>query len=76
MLDVASPKVDNDVLGFVDVQQKVVVCTPNGHEVDLPPVLGLVSLVDETHQIYVVRKLHIRLTASLQELEVGEQSHH
>lgn len=58
VLGVASPEVNNHLLGLVDVQQEVVVSAPRGQKVDLLPVVGLVVLGDETHQSCVVRKLH------------------
>ena len=54
----ASLEVNNNLLGFADIQQEVVVSAPHGQKVDLLPVEGLVVLGDETHQSCIVRKLH------------------
>ena len=58
VLGVASPEVDNNLLGLADIQQKVVVFAPRGQKIDLLPVVSLVALSDETHQSCVVCKLH------------------
>lgn len=53
---VTSPEVNNNLFGFSDVQQEVVVSATCGQKV--LPVVSLVSLGDETHQSCVVRKLN------------------
>ena len=55
---VASAEVNNNLLGFADIQQEVVVSVPRGQKVDLLPVVGLIVLGDETHQSCIVHILH------------------
>ena len=63
VLGVTSLEVNNNLLGFADVQQEVVIPAPRGQKVDLHPVLSLIALGDETHQSCVVSKFHYVIVA-------------
>ena len=55
---VACPEVNNNLLGFADIKQEVVVSAPHCQKVDFLPLVGLVVPGDETHQSCNVCVLH------------------
>ena len=51
-------EVDNDLFGFVHVQDQVAFATPTHQLLHLLPVSQVVVIPDETHHCCVLRKLH------------------
>ena len=52
------PEVDNDLFGFVHIQDQVVFATPSHQLLHLLPVSPVVVIPDEVHHCCVIRKLH------------------
>ena len=67
-------KVHKHFFCFVNIWGKIVVCPPRGQTAHLPPVVGLVSVSDETNNCIVFCKLNEEVCAVPWSAVIGQQS--
>ncbi len=58
MQRVHSPEVNDNLLRLLHIQREIVVTAPPGQAAHLAPVVGLISVANETHHSRVIRKFN------------------